>query len=441
MSIFLSFEEAFAVRPCGAFLFMIDEQTITKCRNTDIVSFVGKFVKLKKNGVNYTGLCPFHDERTASFTVSPSKYIYKCFGCGSSGDVVDFVMKHEKMSFYDAIGFIAGHENIELIPTEKYIKPNIKEYKIPPQEIGNLSTLAITYFNRRGISEQTLRAMNITDGVEWMPKAMAAIPVIKFNYFTMGIVANIKYRGKNKDFKMHKDAKPIMYNLDKVYGADHVFIVEGEIDAASLWECGIKTVVSVPNGAPPDGAKIGLEYLVNSMPYLSCAKKFILFTDNDKVGRWLRDALVKFLSPEKCFTVKYFGFKDANEMLVTKGAEYLYRTCQNVIPIPKKPQHPFYLRKYLLKYIHSQTLRKYYQQYGLSTFKGRTDYKIQVDNKALAFLMWIISPEYTWTINDGDEYFNEEKCMFFIPDNAFIEEIKGQRLWIDKTYGLPLDML
>lgn len=79
---------------------------------------VGSFVKLKKRGANYLGLCPFHNEKTPSFTVSPSKEIYKCFGCGKSGNSISFVMEHEKLSYVEALRWLAAKYNIDVEETE-----------------------------------------------------------------------------------------------------------------------------------------------------------------------------------------------------------------------------------------------------------------------------------------------------------------------------------
>lgn len=83
----------------------------------DIIDVVGEFVKLKKRGTSYLGLCPFHNEKTPSFTVSPSKEIYKCFGCGKSGNSISFIMEHEKYSYVDALKWLAKKYNIEIEET------------------------------------------------------------------------------------------------------------------------------------------------------------------------------------------------------------------------------------------------------------------------------------------------------------------------------------
>jgi len=84
----------------------------------DIIDIVGSFVKLKKRGTNYLGLCPFHNEKTPSFTVSPAKEIYKCFGCGRSGNTISFLMDHEKYSYAEALRWLANRYNVEVEETE-----------------------------------------------------------------------------------------------------------------------------------------------------------------------------------------------------------------------------------------------------------------------------------------------------------------------------------
>ena len=97
---------------------MISQNTIQQILGRiDIVDVVGEFVKLKKRGASYLGLCPFHNEKTPSFTVSPSKEIYKCFGCGKSGNSISFIMEHEKYSYVDALKWLAKKYNIEIEET------------------------------------------------------------------------------------------------------------------------------------------------------------------------------------------------------------------------------------------------------------------------------------------------------------------------------------
>lgn len=97
---------------------MISQNTIQQILSRiDIIDVIGGFVKLKKRGTNYLGLCPFHNEKTPSFTVSPSKEIYKCFGCGKSGNTISFIMEHEKYSYVEALKWLANRYNIEIEET------------------------------------------------------------------------------------------------------------------------------------------------------------------------------------------------------------------------------------------------------------------------------------------------------------------------------------
>ncbi len=94
---------------------MIDKITIDRIYNSaQIVDVVSDFVTLKKRGVNYVGLCPFHEDKTPSFYVSPAKNICKCFSCGEGGTSIQFIMKHEQVSYYDALRYLAGKYNIEI---------------------------------------------------------------------------------------------------------------------------------------------------------------------------------------------------------------------------------------------------------------------------------------------------------------------------------------
>jgi len=98
---------------------MITPQTIQQITSRiDIIDVVGEFVKLKKRGTNYLGNCPFHNEKSPSFTVSPTKEIYKCFGCGKSGNTITFLMEHEKYSYVEALRWLAARYNIEVEETE-----------------------------------------------------------------------------------------------------------------------------------------------------------------------------------------------------------------------------------------------------------------------------------------------------------------------------------
>jgi len=116
---------------------MIPQETIQLIQSRiDIIEIIGGFVKLKKRGANYLGLCPFHNEKSPSFTVSSSKEIYKCFGCGRSGNAISFIMEHEKYSYVEALKWLAAKYNVEI--EEEYRNP---EQKIQQQTADSLFIL------------------------------------------------------------------------------------------------------------------------------------------------------------------------------------------------------------------------------------------------------------------------------------------------------------
>lgn len=108
------------------------------------MDIVGSFVKLKKRGTNYLGLCPFHNEKTPSFTVSPAKEIYKCFGCGKSGNSISFLMDHEKYSYVEALRWLANRYNVEIEETET--SPAYKEAQQRADSLYIINGFAQKYF-------------------------------------------------------------------------------------------------------------------------------------------------------------------------------------------------------------------------------------------------------------------------------------------------------
>ena len=99
---------------------MIDRETVDRIyAAANIVDIIGDFVTLKRKGVNYTACCPFHNEKTPSFIVSPAKGVYKCFGCGKGGNAVTFLMEHESLSYPEALKMVAKRYNIEIQEREQ----------------------------------------------------------------------------------------------------------------------------------------------------------------------------------------------------------------------------------------------------------------------------------------------------------------------------------
>lgn len=124
---------------------MIDQITIDKIMDAaDIVEVVSDFVSLRKRGVNYIGLCPFHDEKTPSFSVSPSKGICKCFSCGKGGTAVHFIMEHEQMTYYEALKYLANKYHIEI--TERELSEKEKAAKSARESMLIVNEFAKEFF-------------------------------------------------------------------------------------------------------------------------------------------------------------------------------------------------------------------------------------------------------------------------------------------------------
>jgi DNA primase len=143
----------------------------------DILEVVGGFVRLKRRGANYLGLCPFHNEKTPSFTVSPSKEIFKCFGCGKSGNTISFLMEHEKLSYVEALKWLANKYNIEVEETEASPEQKIQQQTSESLFIINQfaqqffskilfeteegKDIGLTYLKERGFTEDIIKKFGL----------------------------------------------------------------------------------------------------------------------------------------------------------------------------------------------------------------------------------------------------------------------------------------
>ncbi len=153
---------------------MIKQEDISKILEaTEIVDVINAFVPLKKRGVNYLGHCPFHNEKTPSFTVSPSKGIFKCFGCGESGNAVNFIMKHEHYSYPEALKFLANKYGIEIqedeLTSEEKASQDVKDALFHVTEFAQKyfaeilfndnegKKIGLSYFIERDLKEETIK--------------------------------------------------------------------------------------------------------------------------------------------------------------------------------------------------------------------------------------------------------------------------------------------
>ena len=169
---------------------MIDQQTVQKIYDAvDVVDIISDYVSLKRAGSNYKGLCPFHSEKTPSFMVSPAKGIYKCFGCGASGQGVKFIMEHDGLSYPEALRYLAKRYNIEITEeeqTEEAFQAGKKKESLQVvTEFGENffvhslkntdegKAIALSYFKERGISDESINEFRLG----WSPEKRDAFTV------------------------------------------------------------------------------------------------------------------------------------------------------------------------------------------------------------------------------------------------------------------------
>ena len=284
---------------------MIDQHTVDRIiEAANIVEVVSDFVTLRRRGANYVGLCPFHDEKTPSFSVSPARGICKCFSCGKGGNAVHFVMEHEQITFYEALKYLARKYNIEI--QEKQLTEEEKQRKTDRESMlivneyaqkffaTNLlenaegRSIGLSYFRERGFGEDIINKF----GLGYSPEQRDALAqdAIKRGYKKEYLVKTglclesqqgtlyDRYKGR-VIFPIHslsgkviafggrilrKDEKSAKYvnspesevyrKSDVLYGIYHAkqsivkndfcYLVEGYTDVLSMHQAGIENVVA-----------------------------------------------------------------------------------------------------------------------------------------------------------------------------------------------------
>lgn len=198
------------------------------------------------------------------------------------------------------------------------------------------------WFAGRGIKGPTLFRRKIAYAQVYMPQLEDTVGAVVFPYFRKGEIVNRKYRDKAKNFRMEPGAERILYGIDDITH-DRLVFCEGELDSCSIEEAGIRSVVSVPDGAPAPGAKdyaSKFSFLESAAADLAPVRKFVLAVDADEPGRMLEAELARRLGPEKCARVVWpDDIKDANECLMKLGAIELRRLIDAAIDIPIQGVH------------------------------------------------------------------------------------------------------
>ena len=317
-----------------------DAKFIEELKNrVDIVEIVGKVVQLEKRGANYWGRCPFHHEKTPSFSVNQIGQFYHCFGCHRSGDVISFVMETESLDFADAVAYLAERAQMKLPET------TIDDEKIKKQRIKKERTLAILsdaeeyyrslylsgkckkheeYVEKRKLSKETVETFSIgaSDGYDGLPRYLSKKGYEFSEMVDSGAVGETERNGEKRyyDFlggrliipvfdsygkvvafcgRIIEDRKDVgkyvntketivftkgktLFNLNNLKrikneeGIDGVIVVEGHMDVISLYQAGIKNVVaSMGTALTKDQARIIKRY----------SDKVFISYDGDFAGR------------------------------------------------------------------------------------------------------------------------------------------------------------
>ena len=285
---------------------MIDQITIDKIMDAaQIVDVVSQYVTLKRRGINYVGLCPFHSDKTPSFYVSPSKNICKCFACGEGGTAVHFIMKHEQVTYYDALKFLARKYGIEV--QERELTDEQKKAHSERESLFILNDYArdyfvnilhehiegksvgLSYFKERGFREDiikkfqlgysleqrdafSLSAMKAGYKEEFLTKTGLAIksdhndqlidrfrgrimfPVHTLSGKVIAFGGRILKKAENTGKYVNSPESEIYHKGNELYGiyfakqaitkADCCYLVEGYTDVISMHQAGIENVVA-----------------------------------------------------------------------------------------------------------------------------------------------------------------------------------------------------
>ena len=316
--------------------YKIDRETIERILDSaKIEEVVGDFVTLKRRGVNLIGLCPFHNEKTPSFTVSPAKNLCKCFGCGKGGNPVHFIMEHEQLSYYEALRWLAKKYHIEIkereMTDEEKREESIREslfvinqYALQHfidtlHESEEGQAIGLNYFRHRGLRDETIKKFCLGYSFErrdsFAKKAVAAgynpeliaktgvcystddgrlqdrfwgrviFPVHTISGKIVAFGGRILQNNAKAAKYVNSPESEIYHKSDHLYGLyfskqaiiqkDHCILVEGYLDVISMHQSGIQNVVA-SSGTSLTTGQIKLIHRFT--------KNITLLYDGDKAG-------------------------------------------------------------------------------------------------------------------------------------------------------------
>lgn len=356
--------------------FSFSKDAVEQLKNSvDIVDVIGRCVQLKRSGANYKGLCPFHNEKTPSFVVSPQKQIFTCFGgCGASGDVVSFVMKYYNLDFNEAVEKLAGEYGVQIQKStrgpddrDKYYEINREAARFFYRQMTEGPNPGYTYMKNRGIEDRTIKKFGLgyapdswntlceyfrergtdeklleelglvskKDGRYYdkfrnrviFPIINTAGKVIGFGGRALDGEAMPKYLNspENRVFQKKNNLYALNLTRQDIGRAKSAIIVEGYMDVISLYQSGVKNVTASLGTALTDNqAKLINRY----------TKSVVLSYDADDAG--LKAALrgIEVLRAQDC-KVKVLHVndgKDPDEYIKKNGREAFLELVENAVP-------------------------------------------------------------------------------------------------------------
>lgn len=221
-------------------------------------------------------------------------------------------------------------------------RPQFTKTYRKPDFVANSTGLpdaVVEYFRQRGITQATLVRNQIANGKIYFPQVEEERGCIMFPYLRGSECVNIKYRTRDKLFRLASGAERVLYGLNDI--GETLIWVEGEMDKLSLEEAGFISVVSVPDGAPaPDSKSYDSKFDFMDCKELEKVSTHIIAVDNDAPGRRLEEELVRRLGREKCLVVSWpDGCKDANDVLLQHGSDALEQAIRSARPLPVQGVH------------------------------------------------------------------------------------------------------
>lgn len=351
----------------------------------DIVDYVSKYVKLKKTGRDYSGLCPFHKEKSPSFHVSSEKQLFHCFGCGASGNLVQFVMRTEGLDFVEALKLLAEKAGIQLPEDNGYSNSDSQLLKKKIYEMNKLSAkffyenltkhsdgkIALTYFLERKISQKTIISFGLgfardnntalhdflaTKGYTNDEMLSAGLVVIKddkiydkfrnrvmfpiidlrgniigFGGRIMGTVETSsgfklpKYLNTAETPVFNKGKNLFSLNLAKKSSPVSIILVEGYMDVISVYQSGITNVVATLGTALTENqAKLLLKY----------CNEILICYDSDEAGQKATIRAIEIINSVggRSKIIKLKEAKDPDEYIKAHGAQAFARAISDALP-------------------------------------------------------------------------------------------------------------